>query len=201
MMIERSRIIYLATHNPHKVQEISSIVGSSWQLRTLAEVSPPVSWEETGSTFLENAMIKAQQVRAATGSLVLAEDSGLCVDILQGAPGVISSSYGGVEGDHQRNCAKLLADLKGVPAHQRRAHYICTLVYVNEAGEFTSFVGRCHGEITEAPRGSNGFGYDPIFQPLGLSKTMAELSSEEKSRISHRQKALSAWQKHMNSNP
>jgi XTP/dITP diphosphohydrolase len=189
----------VATHNPHKIEEISALIGGKWDLRTLAEVQPPVTWVESGSTFLENAMIKVQAARQVLpGRLLVGEDSGLCVDFLKGAPGIYSSRYGGEEGNHPRNCAKLLEALAEVPPGQRRAHFYCLLVYMDAAGAITSFAGRCDGEITLEARGKNGFGYDPIFRPMGGGGlSMAELSAAEKHRLSHRAKAFALWQQWM----
>jgi XTP/dITP diphosphohydrolase len=192
---ERSSIIYLATNNAHKIGEISAIIGSAWKLRTLAEFTPPVRWEETGTTFLENALIKVSAAREVVSAEILGEDSGLCVDYLQGAPGLYSSSYGGEEGNQPRNRKKLLEVLAGVPREQRRAHFFCQLVFMAIDGSITTFAGRSDGEIAFEERGSNGFGYDSLFIPRGYRETLGELSPEVKHRISHRRHALRQWQR------
>ncbi len=151
---------------------------------------PPV--EETGSTFLENARTKALSVALQTGLPSLADDSGLEVEALGGAPGVISSRYGGREGDDAANIARLLREMEGLPEESRRARFVCVLVLAHPDGLWVSVEGVCPGRIAEAPRGTGGFGYDPVFVPEGLERTMAQLSLEEKNSLSHRGRALRA---------
>jgi XTP/dITP diphosphohydrolase len=184
--------LVLASGNPGKLAEIGAL------LAPLAiEVVPQVALgiaeaEEPHRSFLENALAKARHASRASGFPALADDSGLCVDALGGAPGVDSAYYAGREGTRQerdaRNNAKLLRGL----GEQRSAHYICVLVLVRHPGDPTPMVaeGRWRGEIARAARGANGFGYDPLFRVRGLDKTAAELEPAEKNRISHRGKAL-----------
>ncbi len=200
MTTKRSSIIYLASHNPHKIAELAALLGAqSFELRSLAELSPPLCWEETGTTFRENAMIKILAASQRITEALLAEDSGLEVAALDGAPGVYSSSYAGVEGDHPGNLRKLLQVMQGLPRAERRARFVCTLLYREPlSGNIASFVGSCEGEILEAPRGEQGFGYDAVFMPQGQTQTMAELSRSEKNRLSHRAQAFAAWLSFMN---
>jgi XTP/dITP diphosphohydrolase len=185
------RRIVLASGNPGKIREIGAL------LEPLAiEVVPQAALgiaeaEEPHETFLENALAKARHASRAAGLPALADDSGLCVDALGGAPGVHSAHYAGHEGDRAtrdaRNNMKLLASLKD----DRKAHYVCVIVLLE--GETKAPLvaeGRWHGEIGRAPRGSNGFGYDPLFYIEALQKTAAELDPDTKNRVSHRGIAL-----------
>lgn len=147
--------------------------------------------EETGSTFFENSMIKAKALYDIVKAPVLADDSGLCVDFLNGAPGVHSARYGSIEGEHvsaEAGIIKVLNELKGVK--KRSAFFACCIVFLLNENRFYSVQEICEGTISEAPSGSGGFGYDPIFFVEKLGKTFAELTSEEKNSISHRGKAL-----------
>ncbi|MGD0174057.1 MAG: RdgB/HAM1 family non-canonical purine NTP pyrophosphatase [Anaerolineales bacterium] len=147
--------------------------------------------EEDGATFRENAAKKALALARASGLLSLADDSGLEVDALGGEPGVRSSRYAGPGADDSRRRAFLLEKLRGIPA-PRMARFVCVIAIAVPGGDTSFAEGECRGEITLAQRGSNGFGYDPIFQPEGRQVTMAELSPEEKNRISHRARAAEA---------
>jgi len=186
--------ILVASGNRKKAAEIAAILGAGSaaappEIATLADfpaLDPP---EETGATFLDNARIKARAGAAATGLPTLGEDSGLCVDALDGAPGVLSARY--AEGDDAARWGKLLEALRGVPAGRRTARYRCAAVFALPDGREESAEGSCEGEIALAPRGTGGFGYDPVFlQPDG--RTMAELAPAEKDAVSHRGKALRA---------
>jgi len=149
--------------------------------------------EETGSTFFENAMIKAKALYDIVKAPVLADDSGLCVDFLNGAPGVHSARYGSIEGEHvsaEAGINKVLAELKGVK--DRSARFACCMVFLLDEDRFYSVQETCEGRITGAPSGSGGFGYDPIFFVEKFGKTFAELTSEQKNSISHRGMALKA---------
>ncbi len=183
----------VATNNQHKLQEIQSILGPRWRILGAQDVASGLSWDETGTSFLENARIKIAALRRHFKGCILADDSGLCVDALQGAPGVVSSSYGGVEGDHARNVARLLADLRDVPESLRGAHFYCLILFSNEKGEEKVFEGKCNGRILESPRGHGGFGYDPVFAPDGYSISMAEMAASDKNAISHRGLAMKAF--------
>ncbi len=185
----------LASNNRHKVKEIQAIFGPSWRVLSVAEIAPGLRWDETGQTFLENARIKINALRPHVSGLILADDSGLCVDALGGEPGVHSSSYGGVEGDHTRNTAKLLQVMESIPDGRRQAHFYCLLLLVDEQNQEHLFEGRCEGKIASSGSGVGGFGYDPVFIPLGFSQSMAVLSAEEKNAISHRGRAMASLKK------
>lgn len=151
--------------------------------------------EETGTTFAENALLKAEQISKYTGLPALADDSGLCVDALGGAPGIFSARWAGSHGDDHANLQKVLHEIKELTAPSLAAHFTCAVAFVVPSGaqgqdQVVISEGRIDGEIVMEPRGTNGFGYDPIFQPLGYIQTTAELPSEIKDRISHRGQAL-----------
>lgn len=184
--------VVLATGNAGKVRELAHLL-ASFGLDVVAQTELGVeSAEETGLTFIENAILKARHAAAVTGLPAIADDSGLAVDFLGGAPGIYSARYAGVDASDQQNLDKLLVALKDVPQGQRNAQFHCVLVYMRHAEDPTPLV--CHGswagEITFAQAGEGGFGYDPIFYVPELSKTAAELSREEKSAVSHRGQAL-----------
>lgn len=184
--------VVLATGNAGKVRELAHLL-AEFGLDVVAQTELGVeSAEETGLTFIENAILKARHAAAVTGLPALADDSGLAVDFLGGAPGIYSARYAGVDASDQQNLDKLLVALKDVPQGQRNAQFHCVLVYMRHAEDPTPLV--CHGswagEITFAQAGEGGFGYDPIFYVPELSKTAAELSREEKSAVSHRGQAL-----------
>jgi XTP/dITP diphosphohydrolase len=192
------RRLYLASNNRHKAEELAALAGGLFDVRIAKELDPAVTWDETGDTFLANAKIKADVVSAlvrakAPGAAVLADDSGLCVDALGGAPGVHSSRYAGVDGDDAANNAKLLRALDGVPSAERTARFVCTLYFVDAAGVVSTFVGVCPGRILTAPRGAQGFGYDPLFQCDGETVSMAEMTAAAKNAVSHRGRAMQQW--------
>lgn len=195
---ERKRIL-LATNNHHKISEIQAILGPDWQIIGVSDVAPGLTWEETGGSFIENARIKIAALRPHFADAILADDSGLCVDALNGRPGVHSSSYGGVEGDHRRNLNKLLSDMATTPAGRRGAHFYCLLLLSRAEDQELIFEGRCDGTISLAPSGGAGFGYDPIFIPNGFDVSMAELTDDQKNLISHRGKAVRAFRDQMSS--
>lgn len=184
--------VVLATGNAGKVRELAHLL-ADFGLDVVAQTELGVeSAEETGLTFIENAILKARHAAAVTGLPAVADDSGLAVDFLGGAPGVYSARYAGVDASDQQNLDKLLVALKDVPQGKRNAQFHCVLVYMRHAEDPTPLV--CHGswagEITFAQAGEGGFGYDPIFYVPELGKTAAELSREEKSAVSHRGQAL-----------
>lgn len=184
--------VVLATGNAGKVRELAHLL-ADFGLDVVAQTELGVeSAEETGLTFIENAILKARHAAAVTGLPAVADDSGLTVDFLGGAPGIYSARYAGVDASDQQNLDKLLVALKDVPQGQRNAQFHCVLVYMRHAADPTPLV--CHGswagEITFAQAGEGGFGYDPIFYVPELGKTAAELSREEKSAVSHRGQAL-----------
>jgi XTP/dITP diphosphohydrolase len=190
----RARIV-LATHNPGKLAELRRILEGSRVDVDVADLEdypdmPQVA--ETGRTFTENALLKAHAVAAHTGLPAVADDSGLCVDALNGLPGVLSARWSGGHGDDKANLRLLLAQLADVPASRRGAHFACAAALVLPGGTEHVTEGTVHGSLTGAPRGSNGFGYDPIFVPDSATQTTAEMPAETKDAISHRGKALRA---------
>lgn len=184
--------VVLATGNAGKVRELASLL-SDFGLDIVAQTDLGVeSAEETGLTFIENAILKARHASQVTGLPAIADDSGLAVDYLGGAPGIYSARYSGEGATDERNLQKLLETLKDVPDDQRQAQFHCVLVYLRHAEDPTPLVchGRWPGVITHAPAGNGGFGYDPIFYVPSEGKTAAELTREEKIAISHRGQAL-----------
>lgn len=181
----------IATHNPGKVKEFKEILEPrGYDVKSLAEIGFTEEIEETGHTFEENAIMKAEAVAKAVNKMVIADDSGLSIDNLGGRPGVYSARYAGEQKDDQANIEKVLSELKGIEKEQRTARFRCALA-VSIPGEETKTVeGHVEGYIAEEPRGEYGFGYDPIFIVKDKDKTMAELTSDEKNKISHRADAL-----------
>ena len=186
--------VVVATRNRGKLVEIVRLIeGLPFELVTIDEVAPAAELVEDGETFEENALAKARQAAAATGLPAIADDSGLEVDALGGAPGVWSARYAGTPSDDARNNAKLLEAMKDVPAEQRRARFRCVAAYVDPASRIEiAKSGVCEGEILWKERGSGGFGYDPLFLVPGLGRTMAELPLEDKNQLSHRAAAFRA---------
>ena len=191
---ERATIV-LATHNPGKLAELRRILTASRVDVDVADLDdhpdmPDVA--ETGSTFRDNALLKARAVSAHTGLPAVADDSGLCVDALNGMPGVFSARWSGRHGDDEANLRLLLAQLTDVPADRRAAHFYCAAALVLPSGSEHVTEGTLYGWLTDAPRGTNGFGYDPIFVPDSSGLTTAQMTAEEKDAISHRGRALRA---------
>ena len=181
----------LATHNPGKLREMGEILSSlGVEVVSPADVGITVDVEETGTTFAENAMLKAKAICAASGLPAIADDSGLCVDALAGAPGIYSARYGGLDSDQARY-RLLLENLRG--AGSRAAHFHTAIVCCFPNGDRLDAAGDCFGTIAYAPQGDNGFGYDPVFFVPELRKTFAQLTPEEKNAISHRGNALRAF--------
>ena len=182
----------LATHNPGKLKEMGDILA-----RFGVEVVGPkdlgitVDVEETGTTFAENAMLKAKAICAAAKLPAIADDSGLCVDALNGGPGVYSARYGGEGLDDKGRYMLLLNSMRGQPT--RAAHFACAIACVFPNGDELTAEGRCDGTIAFAPMGEGGFGYDPVFFVPELKKTFGQLTAEEKSAISHRGRALAVF--------
>src|SRR5690606_17963944 len=184
--------LVLASNNAGKLAEFSRLLeGSGLQVVPQAELGVD-DVEETGLTFVENALLKARNASRATGLPALADDSGLCVDALNGAPGLYSARYAGPGGDAGRNIAKLLDALEDVPDERRSARFCCALVLLRHAEDPQPLIaeGRWEGRILHAPRGSNGFGYDPVFLDPENNLTAAELDPAIKNRISHRGQAM-----------
>jgi len=189
-------VIVLATRNRGKLVEIVRLLGESiarGRLVTIDEIAPTVRLDEDGDTFEANALQKARQASIATGLPAIADDSGLEVDVLGGAPGVYSARYAGEPSDDARNNQKLLDALKGVPGDERSGRFRCVAAYVDPArGIEIVRDGSCEGQVLTAPRGTLGFGYDPLFLVPRLGKTMAELPIDEKNQLSHRAAAFRA---------
>jgi XTP/dITP diphosphohydrolase len=184
------KTIILATNNPHKIRELTTLLAEvPVQIKMLANVPDSPTLREDGDSFRENALQKARTVHQSTGLASLADDSGLEVFYLNGRPGVRSARYAGSEATDDRNNEKLLGEMRGVPPRRRRAQFRAVIAFVDGATEIVT-EGVCPGRLGESPRGTNGFGYDPIFIPDGFGKTYAELTAEEKNRISHRSKAI-----------
>jgi len=184
------RQVILATHNKHKVEELSALL-APLKIRVFSAADFPELPDviEDGSTFEENAIKKAKEVAQFTGISAIADDSGLCVDALNGEPGIFSARYAGEHGNDQANNQKLLERMSDIPDDQRTAHFISVIAFANTDGSVHTFNGTCKGKILREARGSNGFGYDPLFYIPELGMTMAELSSQEKNRVSHRARA------------
>ena len=181
--------LVIATRNRHKLEEIQAIFNLPWlELLSAFDFPEVPDVEETGSTFDENAALKARALAEATGCWAMADDSGLEVDALNGAPGVYSARFAGEPVNYQANNEKLLRLLE----HEtnRRARFRCALALVDPGGNLHALEGRCEGSIARSLRGEGGFGYDPLFIPEGETRTFAELTPEEKNRISHRAHAL-----------
>jgi XTP/dITP diphosphohydrolase len=178
----------VATANAHKLRELQALfdgLGDTLEPRPAGLAMP----EETGATFLANARLKARAIAQATGELALADDSGLEVDALGGEPGVHSARWAGEPTDDAANNAKLLAELRGIHGANRRARYRCVLVLAAPDGKELTAEGRFEGFVLEAPKGTGGFGYDPLFQPEGDTRTLAEYADDEKNAVSHRGRA------------
>lgn len=187
-----SKQIVLASGNAKKVAELQSLLGGLGMRVVPQNEFGVMDAEETGTTFVENAIIKARHAARTTGLPAIADDSGLTVDALDGRPGVYSARFAGPAATDEQNVARLLADLEGLPSGRRLATFWCVLVYLRHAEDPTPLIctGHWTGTITEAPRGDGGFGYDPVFLLPEAGRTAAELSPEEKNRLSHRGQAL-----------
>jgi XTP/dITP diphosphohydrolase len=179
--------LVFATHNEHKITEVSQIIGASYNILSLTDINFNEYIEETGTTFAQNALIKAQTVADKTGYAVFADDSGLEVGALQGAPGIYSARYAGLPVNHTNNNALLLQKLDGIKQRQARFKTVVVLVYKNQTHYFEGII---EGNIALQLMGEGGFGYDPLFIPDGYDKSFAQLSLDEKNNISHRGKAI-----------
>lgn len=186
--------IVAATNNKHKVRELTALFESQdTELVTLKEINFTDEIIEDGSTFLENARIKAMTVHKATGLPCIADDSGLCVDALGGEPGIYSARYASdndENSDDLKNNEKLLSKLDQVPENERTARFVSALCFIDADGTEVSAIGKCEGIITREARGEGGFGYDPLFFFPGFGKTFGELTAEEKNEVSHRANAV-----------
>ena len=186
--------LLIATRNAGKVREVQPLLdGLGLRLRSLAEFPDIAEVEETGSTFTENASLKARGYAAQARLWTLADDSGIEVEALNGAPGVLSARYGGEGASDAERTARLLAELSRTNDTERRARFVCVIAIADPAARLVhTSTGTCEGSIALAPRGENGFGYDPVFIPDGYRESFGELSSDIKQRISHRARALKA---------
>jgi XTP/dITP diphosphohydrolase len=182
-------VIVIATRNPGKTAEIRDLLdGFPIDIKNLSDFGPIPDVEEDGTTFEENAYKKSSFTARVLGYPALADDSGLTVPALNGAPGVFSARYAGENATDEDRCRKLLSEMKG--RRDRRAAFECVISLAVPSGPALTYEGRCEGQLVEAPAGANGFGYDPIFFYPPCNKTFAQLTREEKSRVSHRGKAL-----------
>ena len=190
--------LMLATNNAGKVAELRSLLAAVPGMSGITLLTPR-DWPdplpdvaETGATFEENASLKAQALAVATGLAALADDSGLCVDVLNGAPGVHSARWAGADADDSQRNEKLLAALAGLPAAERTARFVCVVAFAPPDGTVRTAEGVCEGLILEDPRGGGGFGYDPLFLLPDLGLSFAELTAAEKNARSHRAHAVAA---------
>lgn len=191
--------IVLATGNSGKVRELASLLNDCGR-EVIAQTELGIGGaEETGLSFIENAILKARHASRLSGLPAIADDSGLCVDYLNGQPGIYSARYAGENASDQQNLEKLLNCLQTVPDHQRQAQFHCVLVYLRHADDPIPVVceGRWQGSITHTPAGQGGFGYDPVFLVAGTNQTAAQLSHKEKIAVSHRGQALTLLLDHL----
>jgi len=185
------KAILIATSNAGKFKEFTELLKPGIETSySLADFPGMVLPEENGTSFLENALLKARYAANLTGIPALADDSGLEVDVLDGNPGVLSARFAGADADDTKNNEKLLRELTGVASACRQARFVCCLAFCSPAGECVTFDGQLSGLILDAPRGSAGFGYDPLFLVPEFGKTLAELPISIKNRISHRSNAF-----------
>lgn len=196
----KQHTIILATRNTHKAQEIAAMLPSRFTVKTLADFPDAPDVPETGTTFAANAAQKAEGISAVLPGLVLADDSGLCVDALNGSPGVLSARYSGEHGNDAANNRKLLTELQALqgqaPFHAR---FVCAMSLARGGEQVAAFEGKVEGTISLSPRGTTGFGYDPLFVPNGYTATFAEIAPSEKNAISHRARALAQFVEYLES--
>lgn len=183
--------VVLASNNMHKAKEIKSIIGEFYDIITLSEAGlDNFEIVEDGNTFEENAAKKAVAVFNETGLPTIADDSGLCVDYLDGKPGVHTARFAGENASDSENIDKLLDELKNVPYEKRTAHFVCVIAFIDKTDNIKYFCGECSGYILDEKRGSNGFGYDPVFYYPDFELSLAQMPESEKNKISHRSQAL-----------
>jgi XTP/dITP diphosphohydrolase len=196
-----SNKLVIATRNAGKIIEfrriLDAISSGAIDLIGIDQFPDLIDVEETGTTFEENALLKARYTAKMTGIPSISDDSGLCIDALGGAPGIFSARWAGKHGDDKANVEKVLDELKDVPDSKRGAYFICVAALVMPDGREQLAQGRFEGNILRAPVGNQGFGYDPIFAPLGMSISSAEMSAQEKDAVSHRGKSLRAIAPHV----
>ncbi|HEX6184074.1 MAG TPA: RdgB/HAM1 family non-canonical purine NTP pyrophosphatase [Pyrinomonadaceae bacterium] len=191
--------LLIATGNAGKIRELSQLLaGAPLRLRMLSEFEDVAEAEETGTTFAENATLKALHYSAHAGLLTLSDDSGLAVDALGGAPGVYSARYAGAHATYAERMARLLGELEAAGGTDRRARFVCVIAVADPSDEkVETFEGVCEGRIAREPRGTGGFGYDPLFIPDGHERTFGELPAEVKHSLSHRARALTKAVHHL----
>ena len=191
-----SDTLLVASNNVHKIAEIKAILGAFYpKIASQKEMGITHEVLEDGQTFLENAIKKACELAELSGLDAIADDSGLCVDALGGAPGVYSARYVGGHGDDTANNQKLMAEIAQLPPNQRGGQFVCAIALKRQGQPVLTAVGTVEGVLLTQPQGENGFGYDPLFYLPNYKKTMAQLTAEEKNAISHRFNALQALQK------
>jgi len=198
------KTLCLATRNENKVTEMNAVLESLWLVKSSSDYPELEEIEETGGTFLENATLKAQITSATVPDYVLADDSGLECDALDGAPGVFSARYGGIPSSNEKNNAKLLEELNRVGAvtpQQRAGRYRCVLALAKGGEILQTFDGVCEGTIAMAAKGTGGFGYDPLFIPQGYARTFGQLGAKTKANLSHRALALKKFIEWCKANP
>jgi XTP/dITP diphosphohydrolase len=201
------KTLCIATRNTNKAQEMAPVLAPFWEVKCSAnypEMEALDDIAETGDTFLANATLKAVATSQVLTDYVLADDSGLECDALDGAPGVFSARYGGIPSSADKNMAKLLQELERVGAmtpEQRRGRFRCVLVLAKEGEVLASFDGTCEGTMALAPKGTNGFGYDPLFVPEGYARTFGQLGEKTKMTLSHRGRALKNFLQWCKANP
>lgn len=195
-MIKLTQLV-LASHNAGKLKELQAMLGESVQVRSVGEFSS-VEPEETGLSFIENAILKARNASRVSGLPALADDSGLAVDFLGGAPGIYSARYADGQGDAANN-AKLLEVMREVPDAERGAQFVCCLALVRHADDPLPIIceGLWHGSILHQPQGANGFGYDPLFWVAERNCSSAELSPTDKNQLSHRARAMALFKQRL----
>ena len=189
--------LIIASNNKHKIYEIKKILGGKFdEILSLSEANIDHDTVEDGVTFMENALKKAREIAEISGCPTLADDSGICCDALDGAPGVYSARFAGTHGDDENNNRHLLAMLEDKA--DKSAHYTCAMALCYPDGKEITAEGYMYGSITKDRRGERGFGYDPLFVPVGESRTVAEMTDEEKNAISHRGRALALLLERLN---
>ncbi|HEX6923178.1 MAG TPA: XTP/dITP diphosphatase [Bacillales bacterium] len=185
------RKVMIATRNAGKVKEFEALFQPfNIEVRSLLDLEEVIDVEETGTTFAENALLKAETISEQFGEVVISDDSGIVIDALDGRPGVYSARYAGEQKDDQANIDKVLQELDGVPWDRRTARFVCVLAAAVPGQKSETFTGKCEGLITRERFGEHGFGYDPIFYLPERKQTMAQLTEQEKNQISHRARAL-----------
>lgn len=193
------KTVLIGTANLGKVNDFKQLLKDEGVIvKSLHDFSDVIDVEETGETFEENAILKAETLSRHYNQIVIADDSGLEVEALNGRPGVYSARYAGENKSDEANFKKVLAELEGIPFNERKAAFVCVLAVAIPGKLTTVFEGKCTGYITEKPKGENGFGYDPIFFVPEKNKTMAEMTTEEKNERSHRKRALDKLKREWN---